>query len=153
MFSCMFRPLGGAMESFKCNLIFFSTFQSLDLLQSVKVQCNLKETSGYCTNLVRGTLQLGPPRSQFSMWVTLNMFSAGLLLYHAFWMETLQKLSRIQKAKKARDSPTELDDTSRTQEQAMEVLFLRWICHSGALEEETPAAWVSRRQSNCAQLG
>ncbi len=76
--SYIFRPLGCAKESFNCNLM-SAHFSAWNLLKNLKVLCNPNEASECCTNLVRGTLQSGPPKSLFFTWDTLNMYPARLL--------------------------------------------------------------------------
>ena len=153
MFSCIFRPLGGAMESFKCNLIFFNTFQSLELAS--ESQSPMQSDGGIRILYKPG--QWDPAVGSSKKKPVLHvgylehvLCRAPLIPSWCFLDGNSTNTIPHSKGKKARGSPTK--NATRTQEQAMEVLYLRWICHSGALEEETPEAWVSRRQRNCAQL-
>ena len=68
------------MESFKCNLIYFSTFQSLELAS--ESQSPMQSDGGIRILYEPGLWDpaVGSSKKpEFSMWVTLKMFSAGLL--------------------------------------------------------------------------
>ncbi len=138
-------------DIFKCNLIYFSTFQPLELGSEADNPCNPWRWSKCCTSLVHGTLKSHPKKSQSYTCGTLSMFFARRPWHHAFWMGILPTWFPIRKEARAGISP--MGNVTHNLVQATEALFMRSTCRCGALGEESRGVWVWRTLPKRVQKG